>query len=49
MLWNVLNPALVYSAQLLGISRMTSVAIDQAMKWGFGWSQAHLKPGDAIG
>lgn len=49
LLWNVLNPALVYSAQLLGNIADDIVAIDQAMKWGFGWSMGPFETWDAIG
>lgn len=49
LLWNVLNPALVYSAQLLGDIADDIVAIDQAMKWGFGWSTGPFETWDAIG
>ena len=49
LLWNVLSPALVYSAELLGEIADDIVAIDQAMKWGFGWSAGPFETWDAIG
>lgn len=49
LLWNVLTPALVYSANLLGEIADDIVAIDRAMKWGFGWSTGPFETWDAIG
>src|SRR4051794_25489336 len=37
LLWNILTPVMVYSAGRLGEIADNIVAIDQAMKWGFGW------------
>ena len=39
------RPTLVYSAELHREIADDIVAIDQAMKWGFGWEQDHLKFG----
>lgn len=49
LLWNVLSPVLVYSAELLGEISDDIVSIDQAMKWGFGWSAGPFELWDAIG
>ncbi|MFC0270887.1 3-hydroxyacyl-CoA dehydrogenase NAD-binding domain-containing protein [Metabacillus herbersteinensis] len=49
LLWNITSPALVYSAQLLGEIADDIVAIDQAMKWGFGWEKGPFETWDAIG
>ncbi|WP_066399524.1 3-hydroxyacyl-CoA dehydrogenase NAD-binding domain-containing protein [Cytobacillus eiseniae] len=49
LLWNILNPALVYSSQLLGDIADDIVAIDRAMKWGFGWELGPFESWDAIG
>lgn len=49
LLWNILAPTLVYSAQLLGEIADDIVAIDNAMKWGFGWAQGPFEIWDAIG
>ncbi|WP_371261425.1 3-hydroxyacyl-CoA dehydrogenase NAD-binding domain-containing protein [Bacillus sp. OV322] len=49
LLWNVLKPVLLYSAELLGDIADDILAIDQAMKWGFGWSMGPFETWDAIG
>lgn len=49
LLWSILAPTLVYSAQLLGEIADDIVAIDNAMKWGFGWAQGPFEIWDAIG
>lgn len=48
-LWNTLSQSLVYSAQLLGDIADDIVAIDRAMKWGFGWELGPFETWDAIG
>lgn len=49
LLWNILGPVLNYSAQLLGVIADDVVAIDRAMKWGFGWELGPFESWDAIG
>ncbi|MBA2877336.1 3-hydroxyacyl-CoA dehydrogenase [Anoxybacillus kamchatkensis] len=49
LLWNILSPTLLYSAQLLGEIADDIVAIDRAMKWGFGWELGPFETWDAIG
>lgn len=49
LLWNILSPALVYSADLLDTIADDIVAIDKAMKWGFGWELGPFETWDAIG
>ncbi|MEH7123809.1 3-hydroxyacyl-CoA dehydrogenase NAD-binding domain-containing protein [Bacillus sp. JJ1773] len=49
LLWNILSPALLYSAELLGTIADDVVAIDQAMNWGFGWELGPFEIWDAIG
>ena len=49
LLWNLLAPTLRYSAQLHGEIADDIVAIDNAMKWGFGWEQGPFEIWDAIG
>lgn len=49
LLWNILSPVLLYSAELFGKIADTIVAIDQAMKWGFGWELGPFETWDAIG
>lgn len=49
LLWDITVPTLIYSAELLGNIADDIVAIDQAMKWGFGWQQGPFELWDAIG
>jgi 3-hydroxyacyl-CoA dehydrogenase len=49
LLWNVISPVLVYAAQLKNEIADDIVAIDQAMKWGFGWKMGPFETWDAIG
>jgi 3-hydroxyacyl-CoA dehydrogenase len=49
LLWNILSPVLTYSAQLHGEIADDIVAIDRAMKWGFGWELGPFETWDAIG
>lgn len=49
LLWNTLTPVMLYAAELLGEIADDIVAIDQAMKWGFGWSQGPFELWDSIG
>ncbi|NNU96233.1 3-hydroxyacyl-CoA dehydrogenase/enoyl-CoA hydratase family protein [Anoxybacillus sp. EFIL] len=49
LLWNILSPTLLYSAELLGEIADDIVAIDRAMKWGFGWELGPFETWDAIG
>ena len=49
LLWSILSPTLIYSAQLHGEIADDIVAIDQAMKWGFGWQQGPFEIWDALG
>jgi len=49
LLWNILAPCLVYSAELSGVIADDILAIDQAMKWGFGWKFGPFETWDAIG
>ena len=49
LLWNILTPVFLYSAELLGEIADDIVAIDNAMKWGFGWSFGPFESWDAIG
>ncbi|SFB12289.1 MULTISPECIES: 3-hydroxyacyl-CoA dehydrogenase/enoyl-CoA hydratase family protein [unclassified Bacillus (in: firmicutes)] len=49
LLWNIISPVLVYSADLLGEIADDVVAIDRAMKWGFGWEMGPFEVWDAIG
>jgi 3-hydroxyacyl-CoA dehydrogenase len=49
LLWNSFAPTLIYSAQLMGEIADDILAIDNAMKWGFGWAQGPFEMWDAIG
>ncbi|WHX43036.1 3-hydroxyacyl-CoA dehydrogenase NAD-binding domain-containing protein [Mesobacillus sp. AQ2] len=49
LLWNIFSPVLVYSADLLGTIADDIVAIDRAMKWGFGWEMGPFEAWDALG
>lgn len=49
ILWNIFSPTLRYSAELNGEIADDIVAIDNAMKWGFGWQQGPFEIWDAIG
>ncbi|CAM3915187.1 3-hydroxyacyl-CoA dehydrogenase NAD-binding domain-containing protein [Mesobacillus thioparans] len=49
LLWNIFSPVLVYSAELLGTIADDIVAVDRAMKWGFGWEMGPFEAWDALG
>lgn len=49
LLWNIISPVLVYAAELLGTIADDIVAIDRAMKGGFGWELGPFETWDAIG
>ncbi|MBY7144015.1 enoyl-CoA hydratase/isomerase family protein [Virgibacillus sp. NKC19-3] len=49
LVWSVLKPVLIYSAELLGDIADDIVSIDQAMKWGFGWEIGPFETWDVIG
>lgn len=49
LLWSIFSPVLVYSAELAGVIADDIVAIDNAMKWGFGWNQGPFELWDSIG
>lgn len=48
LLWNITSQTLLYSAELLGEIADDIHAIDQAMKWGFGWELGPFEMWDAI-
>ena len=49
LLWSIIAPTLLYSAELNGEISDSILGIDQAMKWGFGWTQGPFEVWDAIG
>ncbi|PLS02634.1 3-hydroxyacyl-CoA dehydrogenase/enoyl-CoA hydratase family protein [Neobacillus cucumis] len=48
-LWRTFTESFIYSAKLLGVIADDIVAIDRAMKWGFGWEMGPFEAWDAIG
>ncbi|BDG45911.1 3-hydroxyacyl-CoA dehydrogenase/enoyl-CoA hydratase family protein [Parageobacillus sp. KH3-4] len=48
-LWKITAPVLLYSAKLLGEIADDIVAVDRAMKWGFGWELGPFEMWDALG
>src|SRR5690625_1930742 len=49
LVWSVVKPVLIYSAELLGEIADDIISIDQAMRWGFGWEMGPFEMWDAIG
>ncbi|RDW18676.1 3-hydroxyacyl-CoA dehydrogenase [Oceanobacillus arenosus] len=49
LIWSVIHPVLIYSAELLGEIADDIPAIDRAMKWGFGWEAGPFEIWDMIG
>ncbi|MBB6445043.1 3-hydroxyacyl-CoA dehydrogenase/enoyl-CoA hydratase family protein [Bacillus benzoevorans] len=49
LLWNVLTPVCLYSAEKLDEIAPHIAAVDQAMKWGFGWERGPFEMWDALG
>ncbi|GAE33208.1 3-hydroxyacyl-CoA dehydrogenase/enoyl-CoA hydratase family protein [Halalkalibacter akibai] len=49
LIWSLLKPTLLYSAEKAYEIANDIQAIDEAMKWGFGWEQGPFETWDAIG
>ncbi|PWA12024.1 3-hydroxyacyl-CoA dehydrogenase [Pueribacillus theae] len=49
LLWNTLSLSLLYAAEKAYEIADDIYAVDQAMKWGFGWEQGPFETWDAIG
>ncbi|MDG5788936.1 3-hydroxyacyl-CoA dehydrogenase NAD-binding domain-containing protein [Evansella sp. AB-P1] len=49
IIWNILKPALIYSAELCYEVADSIRSVDLAMKWGFGWELGPFETWDAIG
>ncbi|ALC82296.1 MULTISPECIES: 3-hydroxyacyl-CoA dehydrogenase/enoyl-CoA hydratase family protein [Bacillus] len=49
LLWKLIAPVLVYSAKLIGEISDDISAIDNAMKWGFGWQHGPFEIWDILG
>ncbi|MDT8858697.1 3-hydroxyacyl-CoA dehydrogenase/enoyl-CoA hydratase family protein [Alkalihalobacillus sp. MEB130] len=49
LIWNIVKPVLLYSADKVYEIANDIYAVDQAMKWGFGWELGPFEMWDAIG
>lgn len=49
LIWNLLMPVLLYSAEKTSEIANDIYAVDQAMKWGFGWELGPFETWDALG
>ncbi|WP_227937351.1 3-hydroxyacyl-CoA dehydrogenase/enoyl-CoA hydratase family protein [Alkalihalobacillus deserti] len=49
LIWSILKPTLIYSAEKAFEIANDIHAVDQAMKWGFGWEMGPFETWDAIG
>ena len=49
LVWNILKPTLLYSAEKCAEVADSIRDIDQAMKWGFGWELGPFETWDALG
>lgn len=49
LVWSILKPVFIYAAELTGKIADDIAAIDDAMKWGFGWELGPFETWDAIG
>ncbi len=49
LLWKTMMPSLIYAAEKVHEIADNLHAIDQAMKWGFGWEQGPFETWDSIG
>ncbi|WP_096436779.1 3-hydroxyacyl-CoA dehydrogenase/enoyl-CoA hydratase family protein [Alteribacter populi] len=49
LVWNILKPVLLYSGEKLHEIADNVKAVDEAMKWGFGWELGPFETWDAIG
>lgn len=49
LVWSILKPVFIYAAELTGEIADDIAAIDDAMKWGFGWELGPFETWDAIG
>ncbi|WP_101843156.1 3-hydroxyacyl-CoA dehydrogenase/enoyl-CoA hydratase family protein [Halobacillus sp. Marseille-P3879] len=49
LIWSIVKPVLIYSAELLGEIADDIPSIDEAMRWGFGWELGPFEMWDAIG
>jgi 3-hydroxyacyl-CoA dehydrogenase len=49
LIWSVVKPVLIYSAELYGEIADDVPSIDEAMRWGFGWDLGPFEMWDSIG
>ncbi|HET7580800.1 MAG TPA: 3-hydroxyacyl-CoA dehydrogenase/enoyl-CoA hydratase family protein [Bacillales bacterium] len=49
LVWNILKPTLLYTAEKTYEIADNIVSVDQAMKWGFGWEAGPYESWDALG
>ncbi|MFD2922697.1 3-hydroxyacyl-CoA dehydrogenase/enoyl-CoA hydratase family protein [Halobacillus naozhouensis] len=49
LIWSIMKPVLLYSAELYGEIADDVPSIDEAMRWGFGWELGPFELWDAIG
>ena len=49
LIWSIVKPVLLYSAELYGEIADDVPSIDEAMRWGFGWEMGPFEMWDAIG
>ncbi|ARI76659.1 3-hydroxyacyl-CoA dehydrogenase/enoyl-CoA hydratase family protein [Halobacillus mangrovi] len=49
LIWSIVKPVLLYSAELYGEIADDVPSIDEAMRWGFGWELGPFEVWDAIG
>ncbi|HET7615523.1 MAG TPA: 3-hydroxyacyl-CoA dehydrogenase NAD-binding domain-containing protein, partial [Bacillales bacterium] len=49
LIWNIMKPTLLYTAEKAYEIADDIVGVDQAMKWGFGWETGPFETWDAIG
>ncbi|ADU31692.1 3-hydroxyacyl-CoA dehydrogenase/enoyl-CoA hydratase family protein [Evansella cellulosilytica] len=49
LVWSILKPALLYSAEVCHEVADSIHSVDLAMKWGFGWEMGPFETWDAIG
>ncbi|WP_406944633.1 3-hydroxyacyl-CoA dehydrogenase/enoyl-CoA hydratase family protein [Halobacillus sp. SY10] len=49
LVWSVVKPVLLYSAELYGEIADDVPSIDEAMRWGFGWELGPFEMWDSIG
>ncbi|SDZ64196.1 3-hydroxyacyl-CoA dehydrogenase [Evansella caseinilytica] len=49
LIWNILKPSLLYSAQVCKEVADSIRSVDAALKWGFGWELGPFETWDAIG